>query len=143
MSTRAAVRKKGDLQGHKPPSKALPVNRGGRARKTTEEDEEVTAADLKAGAPRVLWNSKRTERLVEWLENNVEDRQKLFSDSAHDAKKENRRRRTAKSKSVKTGFYMKIAEYVFSVDDDVRIRDDLKEHGATRYTKTVENRIAR
>lgn len=117
------------------------MKRGGRTRKTTEEDEEVAVTDLKAGAPRVLWNSNRTERLVEWLENNVEDRQRLFSDSAQDAKEENRRRRTAKS--VKTGFYIKIAEYVFSADEDARIRDDLKENGAKRYAKAVENRIAR
>jgi hypothetical protein len=140
MSARVAGGRK--TQGHKPSSKALPVKRGSRARKPAEEDEEEeVTADLKAGAPRVLWTSDRTERLVEWLENNVEDRQRLFSDSAQDAKEEKRRRRTAKS--VKTSFYIKIAEYVFSANKDVRIRDDLKEHGGKRYAKTVENRITR
>jgi hypothetical protein len=140
MSARVAGGRK--TQGHKPSSKALPVKRGSRARKPAEEDEEEeVTADLKAGAPRVLWTSDRTERLVEWLENNVEDHQRLFSDSAQDAKEEKRRRRTAKS--VKTSFYIKIAEYVFSADKDVRIRDDLKEHGGKRYAKTVENRITR
>jgi hypothetical protein len=57
---------------------------------------------------RVPWDDLRTDRLVDWLEDNPEDRQKLFSDSSHDAKKENRLRRVAKgSKSI---FYVKMAD---------------------------------
>jgi hypothetical protein len=141
MSTRAAsVRKcKGNTKVTVPkqPSKT----RGGHAKKTLDEDEVVDTPDLKASSPRVLWNLQRTDRLVEWLENNVEDRQRLFSDSAQDAKEENRRRRTAKS--VKTSFHIKMADYIFSADEDVRVRDDLKAHGAKRYAKAVENRVTR
>ena len=74
------------------------------------------------------------------LENNVKDRQKLFSDSAQDAKEERRHRRTAKG--TKTSFRIKMADYIFSVDEDVRIRDDGKVHGAKDHAKVVENRIA-
>ncbi|KAH9167474.1 hypothetical protein EDB89DRAFT_2125148 [Lactarius sanguifluus] len=41
----------------------------------------------------VQWGDSRTDRLIEWLEDNPEDCQKLFSDSSHDTKKENRLRR--------------------------------------------------
>jgi hypothetical protein len=78
---------------------------------------------------------------VEWLEDHVEDRQRLFSDSAQDAREENRRRRTAKN--VKATLYSKIAEDIFSVDEDVKFRDDLRAHGVKRYAKAIENRIAR
>jgi hypothetical protein len=44
---------------------------------------------------------------------------------------------------VKTGFYLKMAEYIFSIDEDERIRDDIKTNGAKKYCKAVENCIAR
>jgi len=40
-------------------------------------------------------------------------------------------------------FYIKIAEYVFSSDEDARIRDDLRMNGAKRCGKAVENCITR
>ena len=83
----------------------------------------------------------RMERLVEWLESHVEDRQRLFSDSAQDAKEGNRRRRTAKT--GKGTFHLKMAEDIFSVDEDAKIRDDLRANGAKRYAKVVENHITR
>jgi hypothetical protein len=87
---------------------------------------------------RVLWDDLRTDRLIDWLEDNPEDRQKLFSDSSHDAKAENRRRRVAKgSKSI---FYTKMAEYVFSVDMDPKVRVEVKDD-TKKYSKAVENRI--
>ena len=136
MSTRPPSRKV-ILKGPKPPSKP----RGGRAKKTADLDKEDTAADPKSGTLRIMWNEPRTERLVEWLEDNVEDRQRLFSDSAQDAKEEKRRPRTAKGGKVI--FHTKIANYVFSVDEDPRVRDDMKAHGAQYFAKVVENRIAR
>ena len=141
MSTRASARKsKANSQGPSLSIKAQPARRGGQGRKATDEEEDDGAAGPKS-APRVLWNSKRTDLLVEWLENNVEDCQRLFSDSAQDAREEHRRPRTAKS--VKTSFHVKIAAYIFSVDEDTKVRDDLKAHGAKRYAKSVENRIMR
>lgn len=125
------------IKGPQPPSKP----HSGRTKKKANNDEEGPTADTKGGVLRILWNDARTERLVDWLENNVEDRQRLFSDSAQDAKDENRRRRTAKS--VKTNFHIKMADYIFAVDDDMRTRDDLRVNGAKKYAKSVENRIAR
>jgi len=141
MSTRASVRKSNaNTQGPRLSRKGPPAKRRGRGRKATDEEEDDDAAGSKP-VPRVIWNAKRTELLVEWLENNVEDRQRLFSDSAHDAREENRRPRTAKS--VKTSFHVKMAAYIFSVDEDAKVRDDLKARGAKRYAKAVENRITR
>ncbi|KAH9048751.1 hypothetical protein EDB84DRAFT_1257058, partial [Lactarius hengduanensis] len=86
----------------------------------------------------VQWGDSRTDRLIEWLEDNPEDRQRLFSDSSHDAKKENRPRRVAKG--AKSVFYAKMAEYVFSVDGDARVRVEVKED-IKKYSKAVENRV--
>ncbi|KAH9061879.1 hypothetical protein EDB87DRAFT_1830686 [Lactarius vividus] len=59
--------------------------------------------------------------------------------SSHDAKKENRPRRVAKgSKSI---FHNKMAEYIFSVDVDARVRVEVKED-IKKYSKAVENRIS-
>ena len=125
------------LKVPKPPSKP----RGGRAKKTANLDKEDAAADSKGGALRIMWSESRTERLLEWLENNVEDRQRLFSDSAQDAKEEKRRPRTAKS--GKSSLHTKIANYVFSADEDARVRDDVNAHGPQIFAKVVENRIAK
>lgn len=138
MSTRAATvrARKVTITGPKPPKA-----RGGRAKKTVDEDKEDSPSGSKGGALRIMWNLPRTDRLVEWLENNVEDRQRLFSDSAHDAKEEQRRPRTARS--GKTNFHIKMADYIFSVDEDPKVRDDVRENGAKGYAKAVENRITR
>ena len=148
MSTRAAsIRKSRATEGPKPSNRAQPANRRGRARKTADKDEEDTIVGSKAAPaapaapPRLVWDAKRTDRLVQWLEDNVEDRQRLFSDSAQDAKEQGRRSRTAKTS--KTSFHLKMAEYIFSVDEDERIRDYVKLHGAKRYIKVVENHISK
>lgn len=127
------------IKGPRPPSKP----HGGRTKKTVNKDDDdpSASADSKGGILRVLWNDARTDRLVDWLENNVEDRQRLFSDSSQDAKDENRRRRTAKN--VKTSFHIKMANYIFSLDEDAKTRDDLRTNGAKKYAKSVENRITR
>ena len=115
--------------------------RGGRAKKTANLDKEDAAADSKGGALRIMWSESRTERLLEWLENNVEDCQRLFSDSAQDAKEEKHRPRTAKS--GKSSLHTKIANYVFSADEDARVQDDVNAHGPQIFAKVVENRIAK
>ena len=65
----------------------------------------------------------------------------MFSDSAQDAKEQGRRSHTAKT--GKTSFHLKMAEYIFLVDEDKRIRDYVKLHGAKGYIKVVENRISK
>jgi hypothetical protein len=126
-----------ETKGPKPPAKASCR----QAKKTANEDGEDPPGDANCSGPCILWDAPRTDRLIEWLENNVEDHQRLFSDSAKDAKKQKCRVQTAKN--TKTGFHLKMAEYIFSVDDDVRVRDDLKAHGPKKYVKTVENRITK
>ena len=44
---------------------------------------------------------------------------------------------------MKTSFHLKMAEYIFSVDNDERVRDDLRAHGPKKYVKTVENHITK
>ncbi|KAH8980434.1 hypothetical protein EDB86DRAFT_2747457, partial [Lactarius hatsudake] len=87
----------------------------------------------------VHWDDFCTDRLIDWLESNPKDRQKLFSDLSHDAKKENQPRCAAKgSKSV---FHIKMAEYIFSVDVDARVCVEVKED-IKKYSKAVKNRIS-
>jgi len=140
MSTRAASNQQ-CKSGTKdqPPSKACGCS--GRAKKTTNEDKEGTAVtDPKGAAFRIMWNDQRTECLVSWLEDNIGDRQRLFSDSAQDAKEEHHRPRVAKSRKII--YHIKIAECIFAVDESAKIRDDLKKYGAAKFAKPVENRIA-
>ena len=109
-----------------------------RAKKMASDNEDPPVTDK--ATQRVKWNDQRTDRLVQWLENNPEDRQRLFSDSAQDAKEQNRRCRTAKN--PKTSFHIKMAEYIFSVDEDPKTRDDLRGvNGTKKYSKAVENCI--
>ena len=116
---------------------------GGREKKTIGEDEEDAAGDSKESKSifHVQWNLRRTERLVDWLENNVEDHQRLFSNLAQDAKAEKRPCITAKG--VKTNFHIKIAEYVFSLDENESVRAHVEEHGGKKFVKAIENCIFR
>jgi len=116
---------------------------GGWAKKTIDEDKEDATGDSKEskGIFCVQWNLQCTERLVDWLENNVKDCQRLFSDSALDAKAEKQPHITAKG--VKTNFHIKIAEYVFSLDKNKSVRAHVEEHGGKKYVKAIENHIFR
>ena len=139
MPTRASSTQKCKANTKEP--KQPPNTCGGHPKKTTDKDKVVDTLDLKASIPHILWNLEHTEHLVEWLENNIDDRQQLFSDLAQDAKEENRHHRTAKN--MKTSFHIKMAKYIFSADANVNIRDNLRAHGAKRYAKPVENHITR
>ncbi|KAH9051464.1 hypothetical protein EDB87DRAFT_1571647, partial [Lactarius vividus] len=87
----------------------------------------------------VHWDDFCTDQLVDWLEDNPKDHQKLFSDSSHDAKKENWPHCVAKgSKSI---FHNKMAKYIFSVDVDARVCVEVKED-IKKYSKAVENWIS-
>ncbi|KAH9008620.1 hypothetical protein EDB83DRAFT_2204551, partial [Lactarius deliciosus] len=84
------------------------------------------------------WDDSRTNWLVDWLEDNPEDRQKLFSDSSHDAKKENRPHHVAKGS--KTAFHTKMAVYICSVDADLKVHEEIK--GDTKkYAKAAQGAI--
>lgn len=102
--------------------------------------DEDTRAGKRPKARRIVWNAERTERLLDWLEENPGERQKLFSDSSKDAKDEGRRKRVAKS--TKSEFHKMIAGAVFSVDLDAGVRADYRDN-PTNYTKSVDNYIIR
>ncbi|KAF8469438.1 hypothetical protein DFH94DRAFT_615353, partial [Russula ochroleuca] len=86
-------------------------------------------------ARRIHWNIARTEQLLDWLEENPEERQKLFS---KDAKDEGQRKHQAKS--PKSEFHKMIAAFVFSADPDTNICADFQSN-PTNYAKSVDNYI--
>ena len=122
-----------NCKGPKAPSKP----HGGQAKNAANEDGKDNPTDPKGRC--IKWNSQCTEQLVEWLENNVEDCQQLFSDLAQDAKDESCYPHIAKS--LKTVYHVKMANYIFLVDKDKNIKDDLKAN-RVKYSKAVENHIA-
>ena len=108
---------------------------------TGTSDNEESQMDKQASKMRrIFWTAVRTERLLDWLEENPEDGQKLFSDSSKDAKDEGRRKRVAKG--TKSEFHKKIATFVFSVDSDADVRADFLSN-TNNYTKSVDNYITR
>ena len=86
------------------------------------------------------WTPARTECLLDWLEENPADCQKLFSDSTKDAKDEGRRKRV--SKGMKSEFHKIIAMFVFSADVDAIVWADFTVN-PRNYTKSVDNYLAR
>jgi hypothetical protein len=134
----------------KPPSISAPKRARKPSSKVTESaliessDEEDATSQLQPAKARrmmrIAWTTARTERLLDWLEENPVDRQKLFSDSTKDAKDEGRRKRVAKG--TKSEFHKLIACFVFSVDADKEVRDDFAVNGGN-YTKSVDNYLGR
>jgi hypothetical protein len=54
------------------------------------DDEDHDTATQRTKVRRTSWTPARSERLLDWLEENPADHQKLFSDSTKDAKDEGR-----------------------------------------------------
>src|SRR6266403_4873270 len=55
----------------------------------SEGESLVKRPQKSTGPGQVIWSDlSRTDRLLEWLDQNTEDQQKLFSDSSQDAHKE-------------------------------------------------------
>src|ERR1700676_3876471 len=62
----------------------------------SSESEEESSAKQPCKSGRVTWSDlSHTDRLLYWLDQNAEDRQKLFSDSSQDAHKEQQRQHIA------------------------------------------------
>lgn len=106
-----------------------------------QPSETSTKKKSKDSGPSISWTKdvSRTERVIDWLEQNVIDRQKLFSDSSQDAKKEGRKQRVANGAKYK--YHLLIATAVFTVDADSKVREDFQAN-AMKYGKAVENRLA-
>ena len=104
------------------------------------EAEIVSSPQEKSTELKVYWekNPTRTECLIAWLKEHPVERQKLFSDSAQDAKQENRSQR--KAKGAKSGLYMQLADSVFSVDNNPKVHEDFKVNPA-KYAKSVKNHL--
>ena len=68
----------------------------------------------------VHWNAARTEQLLDWLDKNPKECQKLFSDSSKDAKDEGWWKCVAKS--MKLEYHKMIVAYIFPVDSDPKVR---------------------
>lgn len=78
----------------------------------------------------------RTDRIIDWLIDNVDDRIRLFSDNVQDASAEGRRIRT--SKASKIVYYRKIAKAIFANDKEEK---DNYARDPERYAKSIENHI--
>ena len=83
-----------------PASKSQPAKRARKPSSKLVASAQATAVDSeddetgqRTKIRRTSWTMARTERLLDWLEENPADRQKLFSDSTKDAKDENVSRR--------------------------------------------------
>lgn len=109
--------------------------------KSATNDSSTKKKKAKDSGPPISWTKdlSRTERLIDWLEQNVVERQKLFSDSSQDAKAEKRKQRVANG--AKSKYHVLIATAVFSIDTEEKVRKDF-EANSDKYTKAVENRLA-
>ncbi|KAJ7233813.1 hypothetical protein C8J57DRAFT_1532137 [Mycena rebaudengoi] len=140
---KSRARKKPVTSPSASPSKPTraPSSRKPKAPKRADADVDDGKAGKSSG-PHIYWDkdTSRTERLLDWLDNNPADRQKLFSDSTKDASKEGRKAR--KASGAKTIYYTKIADAVFSVDADPAVREAFKKD-STPYVRSVENYVSR
>ena len=102
------------------------------------EVEIVSSPQEKSTELKVYWEKDptRTECLIAWLEEHPVECQKLFSDSAQDAKQKNQFQQ--KTKGAKSGLYMQLADSVFSVDNNPKVHEDFKVNPA-KYAKSVKN----
>ena len=94
--TMSAWARKIIVKGPKPPCKPC----GGQAKKTVDLDKDKAPADSNDSIVCITWDLPCMEHLVQWLEDNVEDHQRLFSDLAQDAKDEKCHTHVAKSGKV-------------------------------------------
>ncbi|KAH9011860.1 hypothetical protein EDB84DRAFT_1444962 [Lactarius hengduanensis] len=121
MSPRAQATSTANTTVTKPPGKCTTKS----GKKPAPEADDNPQEPHKKGS-RVQWDNTRTDRLIKWLEDNPEDRQCLFSNSSHNARKENQPRCVAKGS--KSTFHVKMAD------------EEVKEE-AKKYAKAVKNRI--
>ena len=79
-------------------------------------NEPKKAQKQEAKKPHISWTGTHIDRVIDWMENNPVDHQKLFSDLTQAAKDKNHKK--VIGKTSKSHFHEKIAHYVFSVDED-------------------------
>jgi hypothetical protein len=127
-------------------TKKAPAKPRASRRRPIAQDQ-PTAADKTGGESfagrrlRVDWDAPRTNRLLDWLDQNVADRNRLFSDSTAAAKEENRRKHVAKGS--KTRYHEAIAKAVFDCDaEDAELRAWHCQEPA-KFVGSVTNYISR
>ncbi|KAJ7689665.1 hypothetical protein B0H17DRAFT_1134806 [Mycena rosella] len=108
---------------------------------TDDEDELPTTLVPAAKAPkfRVRYTAARIERVIDWLEQHVKERQNIFSDSSQDAAEEGRKKNVAKGQ--KHVFYIALAKDIFSIDSDPKLRAAVATDVPEELWKSVENLI--
>ena len=131
------------------PARAKPTSKRGKAKAPTvappdshRDDEEVEILDTRSSKRLVVkWDEDRTNRLLDWLDQNPDDRNRLFSDSTVAAKQEGRCKVTAKGNKAR--YHEALAKAVFgSPDEESSLRDwYLKEPG--KFTSSVLNYLNR
>ncbi|EGN91513.1 hypothetical protein SERLA73DRAFT_80381 [Serpula lacrymans var. lacrymans S7.3] len=90
----------------------------------SDVDNRNAQGSRKSRRPGIKWTADHTDRLLDWLEQNVKKRHLLFSDSQEDATKESRKKGQAKSSKVV--LHGELAQYVFGVESDPAICATLK-----------------
>lgn len=107
-----------------------------------DSDEEVEVLETRTSKRLVVkWDEDRTNRLLDWLDQNPDDRNRLFSDSTVTAKQEGRRKVTAKGNKAR--YHDALAKAVFeSPEEEPSLRDwYLKE--PAKFTTSVVNYLNR
>jgi hypothetical protein len=107
-----------------------------------DDCKEVVAVEARTSKRLVVkWDDDRTTRLLDWLDQHPDDRNRLFSDSTVAAKQEGRRKVTAKGN--KTRYHEALAKAVFdSPDEEPSLRIwYLREPG--KFTTSVLNYLSR
>jgi len=89
----------------------------------------------------VNWNEERTNRLLDWLDQNPVDRHRLFSDSIAHAKAEGRKK--VKAKGDKAVFHKKIAEAVFNVPEETYDLRERYQRQSDKFVSSVVNYLSR
>lgn len=124
--------KKTTKSRHKPNS----ISSSSRSRRKSSPSQSV---DSGAGPSRTKISYEkngRTDLIIDWLTNNVDDRTRLFSDNMHDPSAEGRSIGTAKTS--KMVYYRKIAAAVFKNDKEEKAN---YAKDPEKYAKSVENHI--
>ncbi|KAJ7576720.1 hypothetical protein C8J56DRAFT_398656 [Mycena floridula] len=136
-ATKAKPQSQGPPPSDKPPSRAS-VRKRRPSKKVAPADSEDEGEDGKKAAVRVNWKKDLTrgQRVLDWLDENPDQRHKLFSDSTETAKEEGRTKKTAKTS--KTAIHALIAKAVFTVDADPLVRDEYAENPG-KYVTAVGN----
>ena len=104
----------------------------------TSDSEQPQTSKQAPKTHQIHWSIAGMEWLLNWLEENPEDHQKLFSDSSKDAKEEGQHKHVAKG--TKSEFHKMIATSVFSVDNDTNVCADFHSN-PINYMKSVDNYI--